>query len=193
MTHWECRLAATLTDADRSLIPAATRARAFCRQRRYGSALEVLWTLLQHTRRAGSARQEAFVLIHIGHVYRHTCAEIAQKFFQDGLHMAQGCGFRQGEMLAHDALGELHYQGGHQERALTHYRLSLATARALRDRTGERDILLEMVNCYEERGEFNRCDELLEQALQLDEQSDEPTRLPTCALPLESPVDGAGV
>lgn len=168
MRSWVCRLAAAVADPEGRFVPEALRARRLCREKRYGEALDVLWQMLNRARRSGSPVREAFVLIHFGHVYRHEHAETALKFLQDGLHVARSCGFGAGEMLAYDALGELCYRQGDIEQALDFYQQSLASARQLRDRVCERDILLEMVNCYEARGDFSRCDELLDRALRLD-------------------------
>jgi len=168
MRSWECRLAAAVADPEGGFVPEALRARRLCREKRYGEALDVLWQMLHRARRSGSLTREAFVLIHFGHVYRHEHTETALKFLQDGLHVARSCGFGAGEMLAYDALGEVCYRRGDIEQALDFYQQSLASARELRDWVCERDILLEMVNCYEERGDFSRCDELLDLALRLD-------------------------
>ena len=165
--NWETQLAESVQAE--ALVPRALEARNLCRQKAYGRALEILWGMLRSARREASPEREAFVLIHIGKVYRNWIWDIALKFFDDGLAVARGCGFTRGELIAHNAIGELHYAWGNYDRALEHYELSLGLADAMSDRPAKRDILLEMVECYGERGEFETCDQLLHEAMKLDD------------------------
>lgn len=166
--NWEAQLAISMQPEGESVVPQALQARNLCRQKAYGKALEVLWGMLRAARQDGSPQREAFVLIHIGKVYRNWIWDVALKFFTDGLAVAQRCGFTRGEMIAHNAIGELYYAWGDYDRALTHYRLSLGLADTISDLAGKRDILLDMVECYGERGEFDTCDQLLDEAMRLD-------------------------
>ena len=166
--NWEHQLAIDMTGRGESLLPRAVEARDLCRQKKYGKALEVLWEMLLAARRSGGREREAFALIHIGKAYRNWIWDVALKFFQDGLEVARSCGFTRGELAACGAIGELYYAWGKQAEALKYYTRSLETARNLKDRSCERDILLEMVECYGEKGEFDRCDELLVEAAHLD-------------------------
>ena len=172
--NWEQQLVVGIQDQEKALLPNALRARNLCRQNKYGEAMEVLWDSLRDARRSDSQKQEAFVLIHIGKVYRNWIWDIALKFYQDGLTVAQSCGFRRGEMIAFDAIGELYYAWGKQEDALAYYRKSLEIACDIEDPSCQRDILLDMIDSYEEWGEIDRCEELLQEAIQLDEEMGAP-------------------
>lgn len=167
--NWERPLAIALEEKTDRLVPEARRARDLCRQRKYGQALDVLWAMLRNAGRFGFAEREAFALIHMGAVYRHWIPGTALKFLEDGLAAAQSCGFRAGELAAHNAIGELYYALGDPNRALEYFKLSLQTACDNQDRMSERDILLDMVNCYEAKGDLDRCDELVRMALHLEE------------------------
>lgn len=186
--NWERPLTTFLESNHPSFMPGATLARDLCRQKKYGQALEVLWKMLRTARSAGSKEQEAFVLIHMGNVYRNWIPEVALKFYQDGLAAARSCSFKPGQMAAHNAMGQLHYVLGEPDKALEHYKLSLQSACDTRDRISERDILLDMVNCYDEQGDLERCDELLRMAQHLEEAIDEETPVRSCAL--ERMTDG---
>jgi tetratricopeptide (TPR) repeat protein len=168
--NWEQQLAVDIRDSEKALMPNALKARNLCRQNKYGAAMEVLWHMLRDARRSGSRKQEAFVLIHIGKVYRNWLWDVALKFYRDGLAVAQSCGFKRGEMTAYNAIGELYYAWGNQQKALAHYRKSLQTACALHDPSSQRDILLDMIDSYEECGEIDTCEELLQEAIRLDEE-----------------------
>jgi len=159
----------------KAMGPEALKARALCRQRKYGKALGILWQMLRVARGSESRQHEAFVLIHIGKVYRNWIWDIALKFFRDGLAAAEACGFTRGEMVANNAIGELYYAWGKQDKALEYYTKSLNAANELGDQSCQRDILLDMVDCYEERGEFKQCDELVHEALRLDEEQGIPS------------------
>ena len=101
-----------------ALVPEALTARSMCRRKQYGKALGVLWQMLRRARRAESKEREAFVLIQIGKVYRNWIWDIALKFFRDGLVAAEECGFKRGEMVANNAIGELYYAWGKQDKAI---------------------------------------------------------------------------
>jgi len=166
--NWEAQLALSMQTEAEPVVPKALEARNLCRQKAYGKALEVLWGMLRAARQAGSAHREAFVLIHIGKVYRNWIWDVALKFFKDGLAVARDCGFTRGEMTACNAIGELYYAWGDYDRALDFYRQSLGLADTISDLPVKRDILLDMVECYGERGEFDTCDQLLDEAMRLD-------------------------
>jgi tetratricopeptide (TPR) repeat protein len=170
--NWIPQLVTGGDDKIVALVPEALEARGLCRQKQYGRALGILWQMLRLARRSDSKEREAFVLIHIGKVYRNWIWDIALKFFRDGLAAAQGCGFKRGEMIANNAIGELYYAWGKQDEALKYYTRSLHAAHELGDPSCQREILLDMVDCYEEQGEFERCDELVREALRLDEELD---------------------
>ena len=173
--NWEQQLVVGIQDQGKALMPNALRARNLCRQNKYGEAMEVLWHSLRDARRSDSPKQEAFVLIHIGKVYRNWIWDIALKFYRDGLAVAQSCDFKRGEMIAYDAIGELNYAWGKQEEALAYYRKSLEIACDLGDPSCQRDILLDMIDSYEEWGEIDRCEELLQEAIRLDEEMGAPS------------------
>ena len=172
--NWVPQLVSHGDEKIKALGPDALKARALCRQHRYGKALGILWQILRDARGSGSREREAFVLIHIGKVYRNWIWDIALKFFRDGLAAAETCGFKRGEMVANNAIGELYYAWGKQDKALEYYSKSLNAANELGDSSCQRDILLDMVDCYEERGEFKQCDELVHEALRLDEEQGMP-------------------
>jgi len=172
--NWVPQLISGGDEKIKALGPEALKARALCRQRKYGKALGILWQMLRVARGSGSRQHEAFVLIHIGKVYRNWIWDIALKFFRDGLAAAEACGFTRGEMVANSAIGELYYAWGKQDKALEYYTRSLDAANELGDQSCRRDILLDMVDCYEERGEFSQCDGLLHEALRLDEEQGMP-------------------
>jgi tetratricopeptide (TPR) repeat protein len=167
--NWERKLAEAIAPDPRALLPRALEARNLCRQKRYGQALEVLWQMLRAARDEVSPQREAFVLIHIGKVYRNWIWDAALKFFRDGRELSRQCGFTRGELIAESALGELYYAWGKQDRALAHYRRSLELAEGLEDAGSRRDILMDMIDCYEARGELETCDQLLAEAARLDE------------------------
>ena len=77
-------------------------------------------------------------------------------------------------MIACDAIGELYYAWGKQEDALAYYRKSLEIASDLGCSSCRRDILLDMIDAYEECGEIDRCEELLQEAIRLDEEMGAP-------------------
>ena len=166
--NWECQLAEAVEDRTEAFVPQALEARNLCRQKKYGKALEVLWGMLRAARGVESMEQEAFVLIHIGKVYRNWMWDVALKYFRDGLALAKACGFKRGEMIANNAIGELYYAWGRPDRSLDHYKRSLETAGELGETASQRDILLDMVECYGEQGEFETCDQLLAEAGRLD-------------------------
>ena len=172
--NWEQQLAVDIHDKGKALLPNALRARNLCRQNKYGEAMEVLWYSLRDARKSGSRQQEAFALIHIGKVYRNWIWDIALKFYRDGLAVAQSCGFKRGEMIAYDAIGELYYAWGKQEDALAYYRKSLEIACDLEDPSCQRDILLDMIDSYEACGEIDRCEEFLQEAIRLDDEMGTP-------------------
>ena len=116
--NWIPQLVTGGDDKIVALVPEALEARGLCRQKQYGRALGILWQMLRLARRSDSKEREAFVLIHIGKVYRNWIWDIALKFFRDGLAAAQGCGFKRGEMIANNAIGELYYAWGKQDEAL---------------------------------------------------------------------------
>ena len=173
--NWEHQLAVDIYDREEALLPNALKARNLCRQNRYGEAMEVLWDALRGARRSDSKKQEAFVLIHIGKVYRNWIWDIALKFYRDGLAVARSCGFKRGEMIAYDAIGELYYAWGKQEDALAYYGKSLEIACDLKCSPCRRDIILDMIDAYEACGEIDRCEELLQEAIRLDEEMGAPT------------------
>lgn len=173
--NWECKLAEAIPEEQSALGPKALEARNLCRQKKYGRALEVLWGMLRNARRTDSREREAFVLIHIGKVYRNWIWNLSLKFFKDGLRVAQDSGFKRGEMIAYNAMGELYYNWGKNEDALTCYQRSLDTASALHDASCQRDIILDMVDCYEAQGAFETCDQLLQEAVRLDEDLGAPS------------------
>lgn len=168
--NWESQLARAVGRSDDSLAPVALRARNLCRQKKYGEALEVFWGILLDARRSDLKHHEAFALIHIGKVYRNWIWDAALKFFKDGLEVSKSCNFKRGEMIAYNAMGELYYAWGYQDKALEYYQKSLETACRLEDASCRRDVLLDMVECYAERGEFELCDELLNEAVEIDEE-----------------------
>lgn len=172
--NWVPQLVSSRDEKIKALVPEALKARGLCRQRQYGKALGILWQMLQVARGADSREREAFVLIHIGKVYRNWIWDVALKFFRDGLAAAEACGFKRGEMVANNAIGELYYAWGKQDKALEYYTRSLDAANELGDQSCQRDIMLDMVDCYAERGEFEQCDGLVHEALRLDEEQGMP-------------------
>ena len=129
--NWERPLANALGTPREALVSRAVHARDLCRQKKYGKALEVLWEILQSARKRQSDKQEAFVLIHMGYVYRHWIREIALKLFKDGLKAARSCGYKSAEMAACNGIGELYYAEGQPETALEYYKQSLQVSVAL--------------------------------------------------------------
>ena len=172
--NWTPQLVDSEDAGMEALVPEAHKARGLCRRKQYGKALGVLWEMLRSARSSRSREREAFVLIHIGKVYRNWIWDIALKFFRDGLAAAEACGYERGVMVANNAIGELYYAWGKQDMALDYFTRSLEAASELDDQSSQRDILLDMIDCYEERGEFQRCDELVREALRLDEALGEP-------------------
>ena len=168
--NWESQLGQAIErePTTEALGPRALTARNLCRQQQYGKALEVLWSMLRRARKGESPRQEAFVLIHIGKVYRHWIWDVALKFFHDGWSVARQCGFVRGEMIAANAIGEIYYAWEKYDEALKYFQQSLELAKGMSDMSNQRDILLDMVECYGELGEFSTCDELLHEAHKLD-------------------------
>ena len=171
--NWECQLAGG--EQDKEWLSDIRMAYSLCRQNKDGEALEILLNALKEVRRSGSKKREAFILIHIGKVYQKWITDIALKFYLEGLFVARSCEFKRAEMIAFNAIGELYYAEGKQNEAMNYYRKSLNAACDLEDPSCRRDILLDMIDCYEARGEIDRCEELLQEAIRLDEDMGTPS------------------
>jgi hypothetical protein len=149
--NWELQLADAMAHEDEPLLAAAREARERARRQQVGAALEILWTrLVSVPRRDG--RRRAFLLLHMGHVYRQWMIEVAFRFFRDARQLACEADFMRGEMVAECSLGRLYLDWGEPERALGSFERGLALARACAGRWWQRNVLEQVVGCLEALG-----------------------------------------
>jgi tetratricopeptide (TPR) repeat protein len=155
--NWEIQLAAAMAPDERHLLSEARRARDLAGQSRHGAALEKLWALLLAVSRHGSARQRAFLWLHMGHVYRHWMIDVAFKFFRDARRLSRESGFVHGEMVAESSLGQLYIDWKDPERALPHFERCLVLAGECAGIWWQRDVLVEVITCLESLGRTDRA------------------------------------
>jgi len=154
--NWELQLAAALTAEEGHLLSASKRARKLTKQVRYGAALKILWKQLLVATRQRSARHRAFLLIHMGKVYRHWMIEVAFKFFRDARELSRTTGFVRGEMVAESSIGELYLDWKEPARAIAHLERCLFLAEECAGLWWQRDVLVAVVQCLESLGHWDR-------------------------------------
>ena len=150
--NWEYQLAAAMTAGEKHLLAGARRARELAARSQYGAALKQLWGHLLVVTRRGSPRQRAFLLLHMGHVYRHWMIEVAFKFFRDARRLSRESAFVQGEMVAESSLGQLYLDWKDAEAALPHFERCLVIAGECAGVWWQRDVLVEVIGCLESLG-----------------------------------------
>ena len=154
--NWQLQLAAALTAEEGHLLSAAKRARELTEQVRYGAALKILWKLLLTATRHGNHRHRAFLLIHMGRVYRHWMIEVAFKLFRDARDLSRATGFVRGEMVAESSIGELYLDWKEPARAIVHFERCLLLAEVCGGLWWQRDVLVAVVLCLESLGHWDR-------------------------------------
>jgi tetratricopeptide (TPR) repeat protein len=155
--NWQLQLAATLAPGESDLLAGAQRARELAGEGRYGAALEVLWKHLVSATRRREFRPRAFLLLHMGHVYRRWMIEVAFKFFRDARDLSRRSGFRRGEMVADASLGLLYRDWNAPEKALPRFERCLGLAEECAGAWWRRDVLVEIVECLVALGETERA------------------------------------
>jgi hypothetical protein len=166
--NWELQLAAAMTVEDDRLIAGAKRARELARLHRHGAALKVLWDLLVTVPRRNRGRSRAFLLIHMGHVYRRWIIDVAFRFFRDARDLSREAGFLPGEMVAECSLGQLYLDWKEHERALVRFERCLRLSRTCAGLWWQRNVLAEVVACLHALGRTERTRALLERLARMD-------------------------
>jgi hypothetical protein len=155
--NWELQLAAAMTAGDDHLLTGAKRARELARLNRYGAALQVLWKLLVPLAHDGPGRPRAFLLLHMGHVYRLWIIDVAFRLFRDARDLSRESGFVPGEMVAECSIGQLYIDWEERERALVHLERCLSLSRRCAGLWWQRDVLAEVVQCQVSLGQMERA------------------------------------
>lgn len=155
--NWELQLAAAMTVEDRELLDCAKEALELSGRSRYGAALKILWRPLLVATRNDRHRHRAFLLIHMGKVYRNWMIDVAFKFFRDARDLCRSTAFERGEMVAESAIGELYLQWNEPARAIVNFRRSLTLAEECAGQWCQRDVLVQVVTCLESLGQFDEA------------------------------------
>lgn len=166
--NWELQLSAALRPGEADLLGAAKQARELVERGRYGSALQVLWKLLLPASRGKSPRRRAFLMLHMGHIYRRWMIEVAFKLFRDARELARRTDFARGEMVAEASLGLLYLDWNAPERALPHFERCLELAESCAGAWWRRDVLVEVVGCLTSLGRTEAARESRERIERLD-------------------------
>ena len=148
---WATPLERALPDIDRELVDQARVARHLLLAAKPGAALEILWSLLIQARRRQDRPSQAFVLLHMGHVYRVWMWDMAKRFYREGLDLARSCGYTVAEAVACWSEGELLLAWGEPRRAIPLLECSIELAGA--SASIKRLALLELAACRESLGE----------------------------------------
>lgn len=162
--NWAIPLEVGFPNPAPELMDLAKEARELSDTGRYGAALEILWNLLIPARRAGDEARQAFLYIHMGHVYRHWMWDVAKKFYGEGMNAARSCGYTMAELVACCSMGELFQAWGEPQRAMGQFERSLELALAEGDAAIQHLVLLEMAACCKAKGERAREEALLRRA-----------------------------
>lgn len=155
--NWELQLATDLSPGEEPLLAAAQRARDLTRRGRHGSALEALWGLLIPASRKRFGRRRAFLLVHMGHVYRHWLIDVAFRFFREARDIAREEDLVRSEMVAECSIARLYLDWKERERALVHLERGLALAKTCSGRWWQRSVLAEVVDVLESLGHVERA------------------------------------
>lgn len=171
---WDVNFVASPDKEDVRIIRDTLEARLKADSGQYGEAARMLWELLIQMRHVHNRRWECITLAHMGKVYRVLRWSIAVQLFEEVLELADAIGFDQAKMIALAELGEMKCSWGQLQESLDLFFKALDLVQD-GDLERRREILLDMVLAYEGLDELQRCRELLEEILEIDQrlQSDE--------------------
>jgi tetratricopeptide (TPR) repeat protein len=152
------------------LIKASTVGLRHHRDKRFDRSLEQFWNALILSRQMGYLEWESTALANIGMVYFSWGKyDHAFKFYSESLQIASAAGFRQGQATIYNNIGRIHDSRGQLERALESYRTALEISDEIRDLPNKRLSLMNMIRCYEKRGDFMLCAQLFEEVIRIDQ------------------------
>jgi tetratricopeptide (TPR) repeat protein len=132
----------------------------------YGEAARILWELLVQLRHSKNRKWECITMVHMGKVYRALRWSIAQSLLEDALELADQLGLAEVKMMALAELGEMTCQVGKLEESVDLLQRALALV-AEGDERSRRTILLDLAVAYEGLGDYQRCREVLLEAVEI--------------------------
>lgn len=133
----------------------------------YGEAARILWELLVQLRHNKNRRWECLTMVHMGKVYRALRWSIALSLFEDALELAESLDFSEAKLMALTELGEMKCHWGQFEDSLELFDKAFELLEDS-DLKNRRILLLNKVIAYEGLDEIDRCQELLEEVLEID-------------------------
>ncbi len=139
----------------------------------YGEAARILWELLVELRHVKNQPWECMTMVHMGMVYRALRWSIAVSLFEDALELADVIDLSRAKMMALIQLGEMKCHWGQFDESLE----LLGRAHQFMeddDLPSLRLIMLDKVMAYEGLDQLERCEKILKEVIELDQQMDSP-------------------
>jgi tetratricopeptide (TPR) repeat protein len=171
--EWAIEFVSSIDKSESKFIRDTLEAKVRSEAGEFGEAARILWEVLLQAKHSKNAKWECITMVHMGKVYRAIRWDICLMLFKDAISYADEIGFELPKMMALSQLGELECQWGHFDKAIELCEKALSLV-AKDDTQNRRFILLVMSISYEGLNELEKCRELLEEIVSIDEATNGP-------------------
>jgi len=164
---WAVEFVSTMNRENAKFIRETLDAKARADTGNHNDAARILWELFVQVRHIRDRQWECMTMVHLGKVYRSLRWNIAVQLLEDAIGLSKEIDFSSATMMALVELGEIKCQWGQFTESLALFEEAFELL-SEDDLEARRSLLLDMTVSYEGLNNFEKCEQLLAEVIEID-------------------------